>query len=105
MLPLLIQICCFVLAGAEAQPPVMSHKQAKLSVAVSALERKLWLVLHWGLGPVECPMETLSVRSNIAMKLAHHGEASSLIARVALIHIAGQQAHPKQSSSAANLYF
>ncbi|MDQ1407100.1 MAG: hypothetical protein QOG55_2729 [Acidobacteriaceae bacterium] len=50
-------------------------------------------------------METLSVRSNIATKLAHHGEASSLIAGVALIHTAGQRAHPKQSSIVANLYF
>jgi hypothetical protein len=46
MLPPLVQICCFVLAGAEAQAPVMSHKHAKLAVAVSAFERRLWLVLH-----------------------------------------------------------
>jgi hypothetical protein len=52
-----------------------------------------------------CPMAKLSVRSNVAMKLAYHGEVSSLTAGVALVHTASKQAHPKQNGDVANLYF
>ena len=43
-------------------------------------------------------METLSVRSNIATKLAHHGEASSLIAGVALITLLASKRIPNRAA-------
>ena len=45
-----------------------------------------------------CPMETLSVRSDIATKLAHHGEASSLIAGVLQFTLGASKRIPNRAA-------